>query len=1057
MIISRNALSFLCVLISILSPALSAKIELKKDQRIAFIGGSLGAGMDHYSFFETELYLRNPDKNLIIRNMCDDADTPGMRIRAGRKSPWAFPGAEKFQPEVANIKRNTNDGTLESDDAVLTRQKIDLIIGMFGHVESFEGKDGVENFKAELEGFIKHSLAQKYNGSSAPDIILVSPTAYQDLSAKYGNLNAAYRNADLAIYTQAIQEIAQKHSLPFIDLYTPSKTLFAKATKDYTVDGALLNQKGYKWLSTHLATELSGERDETAASHHDLVLEMVQEKNWCWLSDYKVLNGVHVFGRRFAPYGPKNYPFELKKTREMIVIRDSAIWESLKGKRKDLAAADAKTLKLPPVKTNYTFKKGHAKSGLDITKGDTYKPGPESQSDLTVAKGYEMKLFASEAEFPNLANPAQISFDNKGRLWVSVMPSYPHWRIGDPKPQDKLIIYEDTDGDGKADKETIFADDLHLPIGFEFTPEGVVVSQTGSLVLLKDTNGDDKYDEKEILLNGFSTHDTHHNISAFTNDPSGGIIMCEGIFLFSNVETSRGPVRGTNGGFYRYDPKRRELIRYVQAPLPNPWGFVFDKYGRGFGQVAADYLWAKPGMVKPQYNVAIKLPSIITSNKMRPGSGSEIISSRHFPEKDQGDLLITNTIGYLGAKQHRFVEKDTSISGEFVQNFFQSDDFNFRPVDLEFAPDGSLYVVDWHNLLIGHMQHSARDPLRDTKHGRIYRITYPSRPLVKPAEVAGASIDTLLDNLKLPEYRTRYRTRRELRGRDANEVLPKLTKWVAALDSKEADYERFKLEALWVSQGFDQTDEAILQDLLKAKDHKIRAAAVQTLRFSKPSTLDKVALMKAATKDDNALVRLEAIVSASWLPKMQGLDTLKDIQTTETAKDLKKTITYALSSLNKTGEAAGSDRVNVPKHIAKNKNVRKSFISGKEIFEKEGNCATCHQENGNGLPDVGFPPLAKSEWVTGDEERLIKITLHGLIGPITVKGKKYPGQVPMTSFKQLSNQEIADVLTYVRNSFGNKAPHLNHKQVAKVRQETKDQQSFYQAEQLLKEHPMEKK
>jgi hypothetical protein len=675
----RSSLRLIIAFILSLSVSSFGQVEFKKDQHIALIGGSLGAGMDHYSYFETELYLRNPDKDLIIRNMCDDGDTPGMRIRAGRKSPWTFPGAEKFQPEVANQRRNTNDGTLETEDAVLTRQKINLIIGMFGHAESFAGKEGVENFKAELDGLIQHSLSQKYDGADSPEIVLVSPTAYQDLSAKYGTLDVEQRNADLALYTQAIQSIAEKNSLPFIDLYTPTKSLFAEAKEDYTVDGALLNQKGYKWLSTYLATQLCGETDPSALAHRDLVHEMVKEKNWCWLSDYKVLNGVHVFGRRFAPYGPKNYPFELTKTREMTAIRDAAIWEALKGERKELAAADANTLKLPPVPTNYTFKKNSPKAGLDLTNGDPYKPGPESQSELKVAEGYEMKLFASEAEFPNLANPAQISFDNKGRLWVAVMPSYPHWRIGDPKPQDKLIIYEDTDGDGKADKETIFADDLHLPIGFEFTPDGVIVSQTGSLVLLKDTDGDDKYDEKEVLLNGFSTHDTHHNISAFTADPSGSIIMCEGVFLFSNIETSRGVVRCTNGGFYRYDPHRRELIRYVQSNLPNPWGFVFDNYGRGFGQVAADYLWAKPGMVKSQYSVQIKLPSIITSNKMRPGSGSEIISSRHFPEKDQGDVLICNTIGYLGAKQHRFVEKETSISGEFVQDFFQSSDFNFRP------------------------------------------------------------------------------------------------------------------------------------------------------------------------------------------------------------------------------------------------------------------------------------------------------------------------------------------------------------------------------------------
>src|SRR5690606_3218861 len=123
----------------------------------------------------------------------------------------------------------------------------------------------------------------------------------------------------------------------------------------------------------------------------------------------------------------------------------------------------------------------------------------------------------------------------------------------------------------------------------------------------------------------------------------------------------------------------------------------------------------------------------------------------------------------------------------------------------------SLYIVDWHNVLIGHMQHNARDPLRDHVHGRIYRVTYPSRPLVEPAQVDGAAIPVLLDNLKLPEFRTRYRSRRELRGRDAIEVLNHLKGWVAGLDSTDADYEHHVLEALWVSWGLNRVDETLLR------------------------------------------------------------------------------------------------------------------------------------------------------------------------------------------------------------------------------------------------------
>ncbi len=164
-------------------------------------------------------------------------------------------------------------------------------------------------------------------------------------------------------------------------------------------------------------------------------------------------------------------------------------------------------------------------------------------------------------------------------------------------------------------------------------------------------------------------------------------------------------------------------------------------------------------------------------------------------------------------------DSGTGYASHHQVDLVVSDDRNFRPVDMEFAPDGSLYVIDWHNILIGHMQHNARDPLRDHSHGRVYRITYPSRPLVTPAKVDGASIEALLDNLKLPEYRTRYRSRRELRGRDVNEVLSKLKTWVNALDKNDPRYEHHLLEGLWVSWGMDKVDQDLLKQVLKAKDY----------------------------------------------------------------------------------------------------------------------------------------------------------------------------------------------------------------------------------------------
>ena len=188
---------------------------------------------------------------------------------------------------------------------------------------------------------------------------------------------------------------------------------------------------------------------------------------------------------------------------------------------------------------------------------------------------------------------------------------------------------------------------------------------------------------------------------------------------------------------------------------------------------------------------------------------------------------------------------------------------------MEFAPDGSLYFIDWHNVLIGHMQHNARDPLRDHVHGRIYRLTYPPRPLVEPAKIVDASIDQLLNNLKLPEYRTRYRTRRELRDRNAEEVLTQLRIWAADLDKSDNRYEHHLLEGLWVSWGLNQVDESLLKQLLAAKDFRARAAAVRVLRYAGHQIANQTDLLMTTAKDENSRVRLETLVAASWL-KAEG-------------------------------------------------------------------------------------------------------------------------------------------------------------------------------------------
>ncbi|HKK75929.1 MAG TPA: PVC-type heme-binding CxxCH protein [Saprospiraceae bacterium] len=1040
----NSKLTFSTLLISVLlltfgcqSP--SARISPQKNDRIAFIGGNLCSRMINYGHLETAIQASYPQDSLLIRNMCDGGDRPGFRPHSGRDSAWVFPDASAFQDEYAQPSGSI--GHFRYPDEWLDSLDIDIILAFFGYSESFEGAEGLDNFKAELSAFVEHTLAQKYNDQNAPDLALVSPIAFEDLSEQYDLPDGTTENEHLAMYTQAIREVAETYELPFVNVFEASQDWYQQSEDPLTIDGFQLNNEGNVQLANYLSRRLF---DKNPSGKVDLarVNAAVQDKNWFWHHDYKIPNGVHVYGRRYNPFGPDNYPAELQKIREMTDIRDRNIWASLQGTTLPLDSLDAQTNPLPPVATNYETREG--------SEPPRYLYGQEALDHIEVPEGYQIELFASEREFPDLANPVQLSFDNQGRLWVATMPTYPHYRPGDPKPNDKLIILEDTDGDGKADKQTTFAEGLHLPVGFEFAPEGVYVSQGTNLKLIKDTDGDDRADEIEIILSGFDDHDTHHVISAFCADPSGAILMGEGVFLHTNVETPYGTVRATNGGFYRYSPQRKRLERHAQLSIPNPWGIAFDAWGQHFFAETSgpDVRWMMPGSIKSRYGVAThKSYSIIEqAQRVRPTSGLEFVSSRHFPEEVQGDMLINNTIGFLGTKQHQMIEDGTGYSTKHRLDLTQGDDPNFRPVDMEFAPDGSLYLVDWHNVLIGHMQHNARDPLRDHVHGRIYRITYPSRPLVEPAEVAGASIETLLDNLKLPEYRTRYRTRRELRGRDQAPVLTALENWWKNLDDSTPEYERWLLEGLWVSWGMNQVNQELLEAVLRAEDHRVRAGGVRVLRYMHHQVDNAEELFQAAALDPHGRVRLEAIVASSWLKPEQGLAILAEAG--KLPLDNWMIHAYRTAEAHLNNEAVQpAPKTEAPTYL--NKEEVALYEKGAKIFEREGYCGTCHQQDGQGLETVGYPPLAGSEWVMIDTDRLIKLTLKGLYGPITVKGKQYDPKVPMTAYEGLMNdEEVAAVLTYVRNSWGNEGTVITPEQVRKVRAAVKDKEGYYEPREL---------
>lgn len=1041
-----------------------------KGQRIALVGNSLGERMLNYGYFETELQARFPELELYVRNLCNPGDTAGFRPHSSRTDQWAFPGAEKFHPD---LQAHFGIGHFASPDEWLAELEADTILGFFGYNESFDGVEHVDRFKAELRAWIDHTQSLSYNGKAAPRIVLVTPTAFEDLTKRYDLPDGDEENTRLAVYARAVASVAAEKRVGLIDVFDLSKKWFKSKRTDFTINGCHLSDAGYKKLAPALADALFGKKKRNRKADVAALREAVLDKDWFWMNDYRMLNGVHVHGRRWKPYGNFNYPEEIEKMRQMTKLRDGRIWKIAAGVKNVPPVDDTKTRALTPVETNF-------KQPIQ------YLGREKALEKFTIREGYQIELFASETEFPDLRNPVQMSFDNKGRLWVSVLPSYPHYQPGGDKPHDKILIFEDTDGDGRADRQKVFADGLNLPIGFELAPEGVYLSEEPHLILLRDTDGDDRADTREILMTGFDTHDTHHAISAYSADPSGSFYMCEGRFLHTQVETPYGPQRMTDGGVWRFDPKNWRLERYSQSDYSNPWGIAFDEWEQCFISDASsgkNYM-GLPVSAKLTHGLEIPKVEEFAPKRSRPTSGSEFVSSRHFAEDIQGHFMINNSIGFLGTSLHDVWEEGSGVFGKHIGDLVASTDPNYRPVDLEFAPDGSLYIVDWHNALIGHMQHSARDPNRDVDHGRIYRVTHKTRPLVKPAKVAGASLNELLENLKLPEYRTRYRTRREIRGHSAKKVLPAVRKWAASLDKKDPNYDRLLCEALWVTWAQNQVDENLLNQVLNSKRYEARAAGVHVLRYAYSKIPNSTELFMKAAQDPHLRVRLEAIVAASWLDNPDGvqiaLEGLKkpfdrwmgpvfDIIMKSTLKDDVEVL-KAANKLNITSNAraaeyfAGKLDFSVKNEENKsygpttklNKEQTEIYKLGKQVFVRDGHCATCHQHNGEGL-DNAYPPLTKSEWIE-DNDRMIKIVLHGLWGAMEVNGKAFDptkGVPPMPGFGGFTNdKEVAAVINYVRNSFGNKAEFVSPEDVAKVRAATKGRNNFYMVDELMKEHPV---
>jgi glucose/arabinose dehydrogenase len=860
------------LLLAVAKPVTAAddRFAFGDGDHVSIIGNGLADRMQHDGWFETFIQAHFPDRHLTIRNLGFTGDELSLRMRC-----------ENFG----------------SPDDWLTRTKADVVFAFFGYNESFAGPAGVNKFRQDLEKFIDDTLGHQYNGHSHPRLVLFSPIAQENLHTP--NLpDGSANNQNIKLYTEAIRDIAQQKHVLFVDLFTPSSEMYAKSAKPLTVDGVHLNEHGNHLLAPII---IKGLFPESTTKQNGGALEKIRaavlDKNFYWFNRYRTVDGYNVYGGRSKLKYVDNVSNWDVLQREMEVLdvmtgnRDKRIWAVAQGK--DLAVNDDNTPEQIPVKSN--------KPGPGPHGEHTFLDPEEAIKHMKVPAGLKVNLYASEKEFPDLAKPVQMAWDTQGRLWVAVWPSYPHWKPKD-EMNDKLIVLEDTDGDGKADKCTVFADHLHCPTGFEFYNGGVLVAQAPDLLFMKDTKGSGKADFSERLLGGIATADTHHTANSFVVDPGGAVYFQEGVFHTTQVETPYGPpVRNMNAAVYRYEPRTHKFETYVAYDFANPHGHVFDGWGEDFvmdGTGAEPFIGACfSGMTYfPQRHK--KAPKLY-EQRTRPCPGMEILSSRQFPDSMQGNLLVANVIGFLGILQYKIADTNAGFVGTEVEPLVQSDDPNFRPSDVKIGADGAVYFLEWQNPIIGHMQHHLRDPSRDHVHGRIYRITCAERPLDKPVKVAGQSIPKLLELLREPEDRVRSRARIELGGRDTRQVIAALDMWVAKLDAKAPNHQHDLMEALWLRQSHNVVDESLLKRMLRSPDFHARAAATRVLCYWRDRVPDAMTLLKIQAADENPRVRLEAVRACSFFSTAQAAETALEVLNHPMDKYLQYTLDETMNTLDR--------------------------------------------------------------------------------------------------------------------------------------------------------------
>jgi putative membrane-bound dehydrogenase-like protein len=717
----------------------------------------------------------------------------------------------------------------------------------------------------------------------------------------------------------------------------------------------------------------------------------------------------------------------------------------------------------------------------------------EAIKDFEIEKGFVVEPVCSE---PLIEDPVALCFDEDAAMWVVEMRGYMHDKegSGENQPLGRIKVLRDTDGDGKYDSAFIFMDSLYMPRAVTVVKGGILLIEPPGLYFIENKNG--KAGKRILIDSAFAeTGNPEHQ-------PNG---LLRGIDNWYYCASSDKRIKAIDGKWV-----------VEKTILRGQWGISNDDKGRLFYNNNSVLLMADnflPGSfpINENYNNASrKISNVqIASNRVFPrrqtwgvnrgydkktldstgklvnvtsSCGPVIYRGDNFPKEYYGNAFSLEPVAYLVKRILLSEDENGLLKGRFPyenKEFLTSTDERFRPVSAYNSPDGCLYIIDMHRGVIQHTTYMTPylrrhiDSLkleRPISMGRIYRIRWKDNPAAKPLELSGYSSDQLIELFNNPNGMYREMAQRLLVEKADTSVANELRKIM--LDKSEP---HVRLHALWTLEGLNlitaellkmaasaTDDKMIYQSCLQLlKENKERKKAFEillTLR-KKGNRLAEICFLNSLsgfqkefyTKTEPLILEIanafvnDALVTDAIVSGLYGKEILfqKKINSGDTI--LNKALNKAIAKLLQPKD---------DKAIAHlNKAEKQSYNEGKQSFTTY--CSACHGKDGEGLVNIA-PPLALSEWVTGDKDITAKILLDGISGPVEVNGVLYAPPAYAAAMPGLRNNietnngEIANVLTYIRNSFGNRASAVTVEEVGKIRAATEANKQAYKAEELKK-------